>query len=290
MKNTLFALLLSFSVIIGYGQATIPVSQLAISGTALPTGFTRNIIGTYGGNYSNPVNPSFRLDDAGEFLVVNYNSSAIYANFTLKGNPGTGAWSGAFTILESVNGITYSTVRTINSILSVNAGEYFSVVLNPNSRFLKFNFTTKTNGNVALCKINISNSIPLPVELSMFRGEEQYLLWTTQSETQNKGWEIERSSDAKTWSNIGFVEGFGNSSQKLDYHFELKEFGKYYYRLKQIDFDGHFEYSEITFLDNSDIKSESKMYIDLNGRETTKPKANTMYIIPDGRKIMYIEK
>jgi hypothetical protein len=287
MKNTLFALLLSFSVSIGYGQATIPVSTTSLSRNSLPAGFSHIGLGT---DYTTPTNPALRLDNQGDYLQVSYNSSAIYVNFTLKGNPASGAWTGIVSLLESDDNVTYTTVSSITSIFTTNPGQYYVAIPKSSSRYLRWVYTLKNNGNVALCKINISNSIPLPVELSMFRGEEQYLLWTTQSETQNKGWEIERSADAKTWTKIGFVEGFGNSAGTLHYDFELKEFGKYYYRLKQIDFDGHFEYSEITFLDNSDIKSESKMYIDLNGREVSKPKANTMYIIPNGGKIMYIEK
>jgi hypothetical protein len=283
MKKTLFALLLTFSVSIGYGQVTIPYTNTAVSSSAFTSS---SLSGTYG----TPV-AGVKFGALNDFGVIHYTTPVSYINFTIRGNVGTGPWSGTFDVLESQDGVTYSLLKRITSLSPVNSDKYYVVIPNINSQYIKFILSTKVSGsNVGLYKINILNSIPLPVELSNFIGEKNYLLWTTQSETQNKGWEVERSIDGKAWTNIGFVEGFGNSSQKLDYHFELKEFGKYYYRIKQIDFDGHFEYSPIEFLDNLNLFQEGKMYIDLSGRETTKPKANTMYIIPDGRKIMYIEK
>lgn len=94
----------------------------------------------------------------------------------------------------------------------------------------------------------------LPVELTQFEVTEKNgivsLQWQTASETNNLGFEIERSPDARDWEKIGFVNGQGNSQTLNDYAFEDKSPypGWNYYRLKQVDYDGKFEYSDIQSL------------------------------------------
>ncbi len=93
-----------------------------------------------------------------------------------------------------------------------------------------------------------------PVELASFTAEvvgfDVHLRWTTASETNNLGFEIQRlrlgvEAGMNSWKIAGFVEGRGTSSSQYDYQFrDLKlASGEYEYRLKQIDFDGAFEYS-----------------------------------------------
>ena len=71
------------------------------------------------------------------------------------------------------------------------------------------------------------------------------LKWITATETNNYGFEIEKSENNNTWKNIGFINGAGNSNSQKEYSFteKIPESGKYFYRLKQIDIDGTFEYS-----------------------------------------------
>jgi hypothetical protein len=103
---------------------------------------------------------------------------------------------------------------------------------------------------------------PLPVELSSFSahfdGEVVNLKWRTETEVNNYGFDIERSvnpgSIQKEWTKIGFVEGYGNSNSPKNYSFvdgDLSGANIIYYRLKQIDNDGTYEYShevEISFI------------------------------------------
>jgi hypothetical protein len=93
----------------------------------------------------------------------------------------------------------------------------------------------------------------LPVELIDFLANIQKdntinLQWQTGSETNNKGFEIQRMTDNDlNWKSIGFVEGIGNSHSIRQYKY-LDKFpfsGKNYYRLKQIDFDGREEFSKV---------------------------------------------
>jgi len=92
---------------------------------------------------------------------------------------------------------------------------------------------------------------PLPIELSSFsvslieNGIE--LNWETATEINNYGFDIERKPEIGSWENISFVEGYGNSNSPKQYKYKDIEnlSGKYFYRLKQIDIIGSFEYSNI---------------------------------------------
>lgn len=94
-------------------------------------------------------------------------------------------------------------------------------------------------------------TIPLPVELTSFTaktiGKTILLKWQTATEINNFGFEIQRQSRNEVWEQIGFVEGNGNSNSPKDYSFIDKNsngVGEINYRLKQIDNDGQFEYSD----------------------------------------------
>jgi hypothetical protein len=92
---------------------------------------------------------------------------------------------------------------------------------------------------------------PLPVELTSFTaeliGKNVRLLWQTSTEINNFGFEVERFENSD-WVKIGFVNGNGNSNSPKDYSFiddKVKTDGTIKYRLKQIDNDGQFEYSDV---------------------------------------------
>lgn len=90
----------------------------------------------------------------------------------------------------------------------------------------------------------------LPVALISFEGKSENnqtkLTWKTTSETNNKGFEIERGADARTFEKIGFVDGSGDTKERQDYHFtDLEPFVVSYYRLKQLDYDGKSDYSRV---------------------------------------------
>lgn len=91
---------------------------------------------------------------------------------------------------------------------------------------------------------------PVPVELSSFtakaNGNEVFLKWTTASELNNKMFEVERKTRDTEYSTIAQLKGAGTSTEMNFYSYtdsKLQE-AKYTYRLKQIDYDGSFAYSE----------------------------------------------
>ncbi len=96
---------------------------------------------------------------------------------------------------------------------------------------------------------------PLPVELVAFdavvNGTEVRLAWKTASETNNAGFEVQHTPGAATvhatalpWETLGFVEGYGTTEQPRSYTYRVEDLapGRHVFRLKQIDFDGTFEY------------------------------------------------
>jgi hypothetical protein len=91
----------------------------------------------------------------------------------------------------------------------------------------------------------------LPVELTYFKGqtttEGNLLQWQTATEKNNEGFHIERSTDGNDWQNIGFVNGRGTAYETSNYQFTdaRPNKGINYYRLKQMDYDGAFEYSDM---------------------------------------------
>ena len=109
-----------------------------------------------------------------------------------------------------------------------------------------------TNSVVTGLKLSSSaySYVKLPVALVSFNGKQENnqtkLTWKTTSETNNKGFEIERSADARSFEKIGFVDGSGDTKENQFYHFtDVNPLGTGYYRLKQLDYDGKFEYSKV---------------------------------------------
>ena len=93
----------------------------------------------------------------------------------------------------------------------------------------------------------------IPVELtsffSSFEGNVVNLYWTTATEKNNHGFEIQRSIDKTNWKAIEFKEGKGTTSESQQYSYTDQlidlQAAKLYYRLKQLDFDGSFKYSDV---------------------------------------------
>lgn len=90
----------------------------------------------------------------------------------------------------------------------------------------------------------------IPVELASFTAASDEnsvtLNWSTATETNNSGFAIERKTTLdERWKEVGFVPGFGTTTERKSYSFidENLTMGSYRYRLKQVDFDGTFEYS-----------------------------------------------
>jgi len=105
-------------------------------------------------------------------------------------------------------------------------------------------------------KIALADPVALPIELLYFKvekfGRYNHLTWSTASESNNDYFEIEKTNDGVDFYPITRVNGGGNSSIKIDYEYDdyTKDNDVNYYRLKQIDYDAKFTFSDLISVDN----------------------------------------
>ena len=115
--------------------------------------------------------------------------------------------------------------------------------------------------------------ILLPVELGdisgIHTGREVYLEWTTLSERNNDYFTVQRTLDGKTFEDIGTVFGNGTTTESTDYAFiDVAPYsGTSYYRVKQVDYNGDFEYSELVSVSSADKDVKVLKTINLTGQE-----------------------
>jgi hypothetical protein len=147
-----------------------------------------------------------------------------------------------------------------NISLSITAATNSIVISDKNGTGSKTTYSGST-----LTSMFIDNSI-LPVELTSFSGryvnKNICLYWATATEVSNYGFDIERSIDNALWQKIGFVKGCGNCNSPRGYTFtDMTAAGnKYIYRLKQIDSDGKYQYSNIIEVKNIVNKNDITLY------------------------------
>ncbi len=113
-----------------------------------------------------------------------------------------------------------------------------------------------------------SGDEPLPVELISFSAEllDRYvvqLIWQTANEINNERFDILRSTDEISFQKIGSIKGKGTSNEINNYLFKDINVDSrlYYYQLKQIDFDGEYEYSPIIALDNRNAELTTEIVL-----------------------------
>ena len=189
--------------------------------------------------------------------MLNANASEtqqkVTLNWTSGGAPGGGLWG--YQIQRKVglpdSDSSYITIATTDLAQSF---EDLNVELNKvytyRVRSLVMGFNS-IYGNEATAYVPAS----VPVELLSFSSsvvdDDITLNWTTATETNNSGFQIERretkNERSEDWENIGFANGNGTTTEPQTYFYKDENLSaaKYQYRLKQIDFDGTFEYSNI---------------------------------------------
>lgn len=129
----------------------------------------------------------------------------------------------------------------------------------------------------------------IPVELASFTATANEnsvtLSWSTATETNNSGFSIERKTSIdERWKVVGFVPGFGTTTERRSYSFTdvNLSMGNYSYRLKQIDFDGTVEYSNEVFAEVGAPRSFALMQ---NYPNPFNPSTTIEFSIPEASNI-----
>ncbi len=187
-------------------------------------------------------------DDSNAFTTSSFNISTRKLTSTSVSWSNIPSWS---TI--GAKGYSADVAPIINEIIDRpgwQSGNDLSLLISGSGARVAESFDG-SSGDAAHLVINYTESA-LPVDLEKFdaaldQNFKVKLDWVTNSEVDNKIFEIERSTDGNTFEVIGAVNGAGNSTNISTYEFMDKSpfFGRNYYRLKQIDYDSKFTYSKV---------------------------------------------
>lgn len=159
--------------------------------------------------------------------------------------------------------------------------------INPGSvSFRKFN--AAQNLIVDGIRIGTTWGDVVPVELTSFTAtvvnNSVELKWSTATELNNSGFEVQKSTQKNEWENIGFVQGNGTVTEITNYSFTEKNLvsGNYSYRLKQIDFDGTFKYSNVV---EADVVNPSRYELSQNYPNPFNPNTSINFAIPEAANV-----
>ncbi len=241
-------------------SATITVSvegqldatpHYGIAGFLIPNGWTIDtvyITGAYNDYMtflhpdSSDKEPGGQMDFWADTLEARYPSGADYQWVVYQSSTAHTA------IVDTVDAVINVKMTTSTAQGNFNLGYFVSDAA--------LDFSDNTWYDVSLNNaITISGVVP--VELTSFTAAAEKnqvtLNWQTATETNNRGFEIQRRSSNSDFVTIGFVEGKGTSTNSSSYSYTDKNVDNqaFSYRLKQIDFDGSFEYSNIVEVDLS---------------------------------------
>jgi len=245
-----------------------------------------NSIDVNNDTYIDIVSPGIQLMNNGNGTFTNMSTSAyifsLFSDINGDGFMDMVAGYDGFYINDGNGNFTYSS----GNVEIYSAGAYGDLDNDGDIDLALFNFLTNR------VSILLNGDIPLPVELSSFNSESELnnvtLNWSTSSEENNAGYDIEKtifnfqsSMFNDNWSKAGFVNGNGNTNNMSNYTFTDKNLqsGKYKFRLKQTDFNGNFKYYELS--NEVTIGVPDKFYLSQNYPNPFNPTSNLEFGISE---------
>lgn len=228
----------------GFSTASITINSSGVSGWQQA-------------NFSQPITVQANRTYVASYVAPNggYAESPTFFTLPVNNGPLTALQDG----IDGPNG-----VYKIGSAAGIpttdgNSSNYWVDVVFTATNIIRFTQITdiygnacfRNNPNLQTLVLQPSSCSALPVSLVDFKlsilDNNVNLFWSTSSENNNSGFEVQRSTDGQNWTNIHFVKGAGNSQtlKKYEYRDINLKTGKYFYRLKQIDFNGEFKYSKV---------------------------------------------
>lgn len=132
--------------------ATLPFTYDGNGQGELPTGLTQSGVGSY------TTSPSMKFDSEGDYLILKMNEAPKALYFDVKGNPGQNGWAGTFNVQTSVDGETYTDLASYTELTN-DVQKVILVNIPATVRYIKWIYTEKKSGNVALGNIIASNDI-----------------------------------------------------------------------------------------------------------------------------------
>ena len=173
----------------------------------------------------------------------------------------------------------YANGATVNISIPANTPGLMAGATTPNQRRRMRIVSGFDNGANQLTDPNTSDigqaedysvsfgALVLPVDLTAFTGTAtergNALAWTTATEQNNAGFLVERSTDGATFERIGYVNGNGTTETVTNYDFLDTDPAAevHYYRLRQEDHDGAFEYSEVISIRRDDAAAKAELHV-----------------------------
>ncbi|MBW7873770.1 MAG: T9SS type A sorting domain-containing protein [Ignavibacteriales bacterium] len=194
--------------------------------------------------------------------VINPETVAVFGDFSVNyiSTNGGVTWTAKNTNADRINGSRWAYDNTGNTYVL---------------------FAVGTKGSI---QKNALSLVVVPVELAAFSasvtGNDVLLSWSTATELNNRGFDIERKDDSGNRTIVGFVGGNGTTTQVSNYAFTDKGVaeGKYSYRLKQSDYSGSFSYSNIVEVE---VGTPMTFALDQNYPNPFNPATTIAYRIPE---------
>jgi Domain of unknown function (DUF4082)/Secretion system C-terminal sorting domain len=211
--------------------------------------------------------------DVGDYAADPLGASNWY------GTPGNDIGTGPILV------IAYDNANEPDGYTGNNNGVYDYLFNPPNNTGA---FPTSGNGVNFYVDLRFQPDSPLPVTLSGFRAitsnNDVLLNWKTETEFNNKGFEIQRSNNGTDWYAVNFLNGAGESASARNYSYTDKGLapGLYYYRLKQLDNDGLFKNSPVV---TATVSGKGRIVLFQNSPNPFRSTATIRFDLPTAQKV-----